>query len=249
MTDAPLMDLTTVRTVDYTRTGGERETTGMDQGIGRTNASAAVQRRAGLRWKRPLDVALSGILLLVLAPLLGALMLLIRLQSGGPALYRQERVGLDGQLFTMFKLRTMLVDNDQEQHRQVAANWFAGISGSNGYKSLDDPRITRVGRVLRRLSLDEVPQLFNVVRGDMSLVGPRPAIPYELQHYSAEYFERLDVPPGITGLWQVKDRDRVSAGEMMALDLQYVRTASLLLDLKILVMTGPAVLAAALKAG
>ncbi len=243
------MDLTTVRTVDNTRSGGEREVTGMDHGIGRTNASAAVQSRAGLRWKRPLDVALSGILLLVLAPLLAALVLLIRLQSGGPALYRQERVGLDGQLFTMFKLRTMLVDNDQDQHRQVAANWFAGISGSNGYKSLDDPRITPVGRVLRRLSLDEVPQLFNVVRGDMSLVGPRPAIPYELQHYSAEYFERLDVPPGITGLWQVKDRDRVSAGEMMALDLQYVRTASLLLDLKILAMTGPAVLAAALKAG
>ena len=243
------MHPTSVRTVDDTRrTGGwELEVTGMDQGISRTNATTASQSRAWLWWKRPLDVALSGALLVVLAPLLGALTLLVRLEGGGPALYRQERVGLDGQLFTIFKLRTMLVDNDENQHREVAANWFAGVSGSNGYKSLEDPRITRLGRLLRRLSLDELPQLFNVIRGDMSLVGPRPAIPYELQHYSAEHFERQEVPPGITGLWQVKDRDRLSACEMMELDLQYVRDASLLLDLKILVLTCPAVIAGALK--
>jgi lipopolysaccharide/colanic/teichoic acid biosynthesis glycosyltransferase len=179
---------------------------------------------------------------------MGVLALLIRLESHGPAFYRQERVGLDGQLFTIFKLRTMLVDCDELQHRQVAANWFAGVSNSNGYKSPDDPRVTRVGSLLRRLSLDELPQLFNVVRGDMSLVGPRPAIPYELELYAPEYFERQNVPPGITGLWQVKGRDQLSAGEMMDFDLQYVHAASLWLDLKILAMTGPAVLAGALKA-
>ncbi|MBJ7612572.1 MAG: hypothetical protein DLM67_07650 [Candidatus Nephthysia bennettiae] len=222
--------------------------TGLDQGIGRTDGSIARQSRVWLWWKRPLDVALSGALLLAMSPLLGALALLIRLESRGPAFYRQQRVGLDGELFTIYKLRTMLVDNDESQHREVAAKWFAGVSNSNGYKPLHDSRVTRVGRILRRLSLDEVPQLFNVVRGDMSLVGPRPAIPYELQHYTTEYFERQDVLPGITGLWQVKGRDQLSAGEMMEFDLQYVRTASLLLDLKILAMTGPAVLAGALKA-
>jgi lipopolysaccharide/colanic/teichoic acid biosynthesis glycosyltransferase len=191
---------------------------------------------------------MSGALLLLMAPLLGALTLVIRLESRGPAFYKQQRVGLDGQLFTIYKLRTMLADNDENEHRAVAASWFAGASNSNGYKSLEDPRITRVGRVLRRLSLDEVPQLYNVVRGDMSLVGPRPAIPYELQHYAPSYFERQNVPPGITGLWQVKGRDQLSAAEMMELDLKYVRAASLWMDLKILAMTGPAVLAGALKA-
>jgi lipopolysaccharide/colanic/teichoic acid biosynthesis glycosyltransferase len=224
---------------------GERSD--LEQGISNANVSTASQSRARLWWKRPLDVLLSGALLLVLSPLIGVLALLIRLEGHGPAFYRQERVGLDGRLFTIFKLRTMLVDNDQNEHRQVAAKWFAGVSSSNGYKSLDDPRITRLGRVLRRLSLDEIPQLFNVVRGDMSLVGPRPAIPYELKHYAAEYFERQTVPPGITGLWQVKGRDQLSAVEMMAFDLRYVQEASLWLDLKILVMTAPAVLAGALR--
>lgn len=219
----------------------------MQQGIRSTDAPSADIRRASLGWKRPLDVALSGALILLLSPVLAALALLIRVESRGPALYRQVRVGLDGRTFTMFKLRTMLVDNDQNEHRQVAARWFAGVASSNGYKTLYDQRITRVGRILRRLSLDEVPQLFNVLRGDMSLVGPRPAIPYELQHYAAEHFERQEVPPGITGLWQVNGRDRLSAAQMMELDLRYVREASLWLDIKILAMTGPAVLVDALK--
>jgi lipopolysaccharide/colanic/teichoic acid biosynthesis glycosyltransferase len=148
----------------------------------------------------------------------------------------------------MFKLRTMLVDNDETRHRKVAANWFAGKSSSNGYKPLDDPRVTQVGRMLRRLSLDELPQLLNVVRGDMSLVGPRPAIPYELKYYKPEYFDRQNVPPGMTGLWQVYGRDKVSAPEMMEFDLVYARQVSFWLDLKILALTGPAVLAGALKA-
>src|SRR5438445_1446077 len=179
MTDAPLIDLGTGRTVDRTCYGGWKlEGAGLDQGIAQTKKSTIRRSRARLWWKRPLDVTLSGVLLFVTAPLLVATTLLIRLESRGPAFYRQERVGLDGQLFTMFKLRTMLCDNDENQHRQAAANWFAGESTSNGYKSPDDPRVTRVGRILRRLSIDEVPQLFNVLRGDMSLVGPRPAIPY-----------------------------------------------------------------------
>jgi lipopolysaccharide/colanic/teichoic acid biosynthesis glycosyltransferase len=199
-------------------------------------------------WKRPLDVAISAPLVIALLPLIGLLGLLVRLESRGPVFYRQERVGLGGRRFRILKLRTMHVNNDENAHRQAALRWFAGHTNGNGYKSLDDPRITRVGRVLRRLSLDELPQLLNVLWGDMSLVGPRPAIPYELEFYEPSYFQRQDVPPGITGLWQVSGRDRVSAARMMEIDLRYVRDVSLWLDLKILAKTGPAVLAGALQA-
>jgi lipopolysaccharide/colanic/teichoic acid biosynthesis glycosyltransferase len=187
-------------------------------------------------------------MLAALGPLLVVLAIAILLESGGPAFYKQERVGIHGRRFRMWKLRTMRVNNDEKAHREAAAKWFEGRQSSNGYKTLDDPRITRVGRVLRRTSLDELPQMFNVLRGDMSIVGPRPAIPYELDLYEPEYFRRQEVPPGITGLWQVSGRENISAGKMMDLDLSYVREASLSLDLMILIKTGPAVLGSALKA-
>ena len=198
-------------------------------------------------WKRPLDVAVGGPLAIGLLPVIGLLGLLVRLDSRGPAFYRQERVGLAGKRFQILKLRTMRTDNDDSEHRQAAERWFAGHANGNGYKSLADPRITRVGRFLRRYSLDELPQLVNVIRGDMSLVGPRPAIPYELELYQPAYFGRQQVPPGMTGLWQVSGRDRISAADMMEIDLRYVREASLWLDLKILAKTGSAVVSSGLS--
>jgi lipopolysaccharide/colanic/teichoic acid biosynthesis glycosyltransferase len=196
-----------------------------------------------LWWKRPLDAGLAAGALLVALPLIGCMAIAIRLDSPGPALIRQPRVGRAGAPFGMWKLRSMQADCDQTVHRQAAANWFAGQPQEGSYKTLADPRITRVGRVLRRTNLDELPQLLNVLRGEMSLVGPRPAIEYELNHYQPGYFARLTVPPGMTGLWQVTRRDRLSAHEMMELDLRYVSELSPWLDLKILAKTVPALLA------
>jgi len=204
-------------------------------------------RRVGrtLWWKRLLDVLLGTPLLLISLPLLACLALAVVLDSRGPAFFNQERVGWRGRAFRMWKLRTMHADCDQTLHRHSAASWFAARAQGDSYKTLSDPRITRVGRFLRRTNLDELPQLFNVGRGEMSLVGPRPAIPYELAHYRPAYFERLKAPPGMTGPWQVTSRDHLSADQMMQLDLRYVREASPGLDLRILLMTIPALWASA----
>jgi lipopolysaccharide/colanic/teichoic acid biosynthesis glycosyltransferase len=198
-----------------------------------------------LGWKRPFDLVVGTIALLGALPVILCLALAVVLDSPGPAFFGQERVGRDGRRFRIWKLRSMQAGCDQSAHRHAAARWFAGQPTSDRYKGLDDPRITRLGRLLRRTNLDELPQLLNVVKGDMSLVGPRPAIPYELAHYRSADYQRLCVPPGITGLWQVSRRDRLSAAQMMDLDLRYVRQASPWLDLRILFMTVPAVLASA----
>jgi lipopolysaccharide/colanic/teichoic acid biosynthesis glycosyltransferase len=203
---------------------------------------------ARCRWKRALDLAIGVPLLLVLLPLIGLLTLLVRLDTPGPALYSQDRVGRDGRRFAMWKLRTMVEQADDGLHRAAAASWFRGRDDDGRFKSLSDPRITRVGRWLRRTNLDELPQLINVALGEMSLVGPRPAIPYELEHYEPEYFDRLRVPPGMTGLWQVSGREQLSAKQMMTLDREYVSQMSLWLDLRILALTLP-VLAAGLTRG
>jgi lipopolysaccharide/colanic/teichoic acid biosynthesis glycosyltransferase len=200
-----------------------------------------------LGWKRPFDLVLGAIALLVALPLIACLALAVVLDSPGHPFFHQERVGREGRRFRMWKLRTMHDGCDQAVHRRTAADWFAGRADGHHYKSLADPRITRVGRLLRRTNLDELPQLLNVVLGDMSLVGPRPAIPYELAHYRSVYFRRLSVPPGMTGLWQVTRRDRLPADEMMRLDLRYVDEASPWLDLKVLAMTVPALLASAAR--
>jgi lipopolysaccharide/colanic/teichoic acid biosynthesis glycosyltransferase len=198
-----------------------------------------------LWWKRPFDLVLGGIALVVSLPLMCCLAVAVTLEDGGPALFEQDRVGRHGGRFRMWKLRTMRAGCEQGTHRRTAADWFGGrAAAGDRYKTLADPRITRVGRLLRRLDLDELPQLFNVVRGEMSLVGPRPAIPYELAHYQPAYFGRLEVPPGMTGLWQVSGRDRMSAAEMMALDLRYARQVSPWLDLRIMARTPAALLAA-----
>ena len=210
-------------------------------------AASTPASAAALRWKRPLDLSLGVLLAILAAPLILALALFVAMESRGPVFFRQERVGRLGTTFRMWKIRTMYVRCDDAPHRQAAAAWFAGQAGSGDrYKTLSDPRITRVGRVLRKTNLDELPQLLNVLRGDMSLVGPRPAIAYELAHYEPAYMERFQVRPGMTGLWQVTRRDRLSAREMMTLDTRYVRQASLWLDLKIILLTAPALLQGAL---
>jgi lipopolysaccharide/colanic/teichoic acid biosynthesis glycosyltransferase len=189
-----------------------------------------------------LDLVLTSVAMVPLLPLMALLGVLIRLDSEGPAIFQQERVGYGGRTFKIWKFRSMHLDSSDEHHRAAAAAWFAGDPAPHGYKAANDPRITRMGRFLRHSSLDELPQLFNVLAGEMTLVGPRPAIPYELAMYKPWYFQRFDVKPGITGLWQVSGRDRTSAAEMMALDLRYLRERSLAADLKILIRTVPAAL-------
>jgi lipopolysaccharide/colanic/teichoic acid biosynthesis glycosyltransferase len=199
-------------------------------------------------WKRSLDLVLASAALLILAPVLACMAVLIMVDSRGPALYGHERIGRFGVPFTLWKFRSMREGSSQTIHERATANWFTGRPIGGRYKSENDPRITRLGRYLRRSSLDELPQLFNVLKGEMSLVGPRPMTAYERAQYEASYFEREAVRPGVTGLWQVSGRDRLSARQMMALDLSYVRELSLALDLKILARTLPAVLADARRA-
>jgi len=199
--------------------------------------------------KRTLDIAVSLIALLVLAPLLAALWLLARSTSPGPGFFRQERVGLHMRRFSMLKLRTMYVSHGDQIHRDyvsglLAGGREAGPRTSGGLFKLEtDPRITPVGAWLRRTSLDELPQLLNVLRGEMSLVGPRPALPWEAEMWPLAYpgYQlRFEVRPGMTGLWQVSGRSRLSVQEWLYLDAEYVRRRSFGLDLAILARTLPA---------
>jgi lipopolysaccharide/colanic/teichoic acid biosynthesis glycosyltransferase len=199
--------------------------------------------------KRALDLAGSLFLLAVLLPLLLVLAALVKLTSKGPVFFRQVRIGERAKPFKMLKFRTMRVDVDQTLHKDFVTSFIK--SGGQGQKSPDavfkmtnDPRITRIGHVLRKTSLDELPQLWNVVRGEMSLVGPRPPIPYEVEQYASWHRRRvLEAKPGITGLWQVAGRSRTTFDEMVRLDLRYAKSPSLLTDLKILLATPKAVIA------
>ncbi len=194
----------------------------------------------GGRGKRALDLAIAAPLTALLLPLILVIALLVRLDSRGPAFFRQWRVGLGGRPFRMWKFRSMYAGAPQDVHLDLARQWFTGAPVPSSYKAGRDPRVTRAGRLLRRMSLDELPQLFNVLMGDMSLVGPRPAIPYELDFYETWHRERFEAPPGMTGLWQVTGRDHLPAPVMMELDVRYVRDRSLGLDLRILARTLPA---------
>lgn len=198
--------------------------------------------------KRATDLLIATVGLIALSPFLLLIYCLVKLDSPGPALFRQQRVGMDGRVFTLYKFRTMRVDADAEVHREHMSQVINGCiaaqtDGELLYgKIADDQRVTRVGRILRRLSLDELPQLFNVLRGQMSMVGPRPPIPYEVEHYSDWHRKRLEVKPGITGLWQVSGRNTLPFEEMVQLDIYYIENWSLWLDLKIMVQTLPAIL-------
>ena len=202
--------------------------------------------------KRVMDVGGSLLLLTLLSPILLASAIAVKLSSKGPVLYRQQRVGQYGKTFTFLKFRSMYVNNDPSVHQRYVMQLIAGqaqrhpgsVKGEGVYKLTKDERITRVGAFLRCTSLDELPQLVNVLRGEMSLVGPRPAIPYEVAAYQTWHRRRvLEVKPGITGLWQVNGRGRVEFDEMVRLDLRYARDWSPWLDLKILLRTPRAVIA------
>jgi lipopolysaccharide/colanic/teichoic acid biosynthesis glycosyltransferase/uncharacterized protein (DUF2267 family) len=208
-------------------------------------------RRVGLGLKRLVDIGGSLFALLLLSPLFALIASLIKLTSRGPVFFCQTRVGQYGENFTFLKFRTMYVRNNSSIHKDfvrkfISAKAPSGRHGENGqssvYKLVDDPRVTRIGKFLRRASLDELPQLLNVLKGDMSLVGPRPPIPYECDVYELWHRRRvLEAKPGMTGLWQVHGRSRTSFDDMVRLDLRYARCWSLWLDLKILLKTPRAV--------
>lgn len=188
--------------------------------------------------KRLLDIVGALVALVFFLPVIAVLAVLIKLESRGPVFYRSTRIGRGGRAFTFLKLRSMVKDADRRKHQLKHLNESDGPV----FKMARDPRITRIGRFIRTSSLDELPQFFNVLLGDMSLVGPRPPIPEEVAQYEPWQLRRLDVRPGITCLWQISGRSRIGFQEWMRLDLEYIKHQSLALDLKILLRTIPAVL-------
>jgi lipopolysaccharide/colanic/teichoic acid biosynthesis glycosyltransferase len=203
--------------------------------------------------KRAMDVVGSITALILFSPLFVLISAVIKLTSKGPTFFKQERVGQYGRRFTFLKFRSMYFGNDPKIHQEYVKQFISGKSDPVGpegnhravYKLKDDPRVTPVGRLLRKASLDELPQFLNVLKGDMSLVGPRPPIPYELEKYDQWHRRRLlEAKPGITGLWQVNGRSKTKFDDMVRLDLEYARTWSPWLDVKILLKTPRAVLSA-----
>ena len=189
-------------------------------------------------FRRTLDVTTSGLICLLVAPLFLIIALAIKLDSKGPILFVQERVGKGGRRFKMYKFRTMPVDIDRSTHQAFMKAFINGKVETNGkntvYKPFEATHITRIGRILRKTSLDELPQLINVLKGDMSLIGPRPNVPWEVEEYRYVHQERLEVLPGITGLAQVRGRSGITFDEIVRYDIEYVEKRSLLLDLRIL---------------
>lgn len=239
-TTAMLVPPTQVHVIDHVATAGTLS--------GRCLLRGRVQCRRWL-WrsviagraqaKRALDVMASALFLLTMSPVYLLIALVVKLEDGGPAFFAQTRVGEGGRLFTMYKFRSMCLNAearltellDQNQHSEGVV-----------FKIKNDPRLTRVGKWLRRLSLDELPQLFNVLRGDMSLVGPRPPVPREVALYSLEDRRRLLIKPGITCFWQIGGRSEIDFSDQVRLDVQYIEAQSFWLDIKILIKTVPAVL-------
>ena len=196
--------------------------------------------------KRAVDVVSSLLVMTVGAPLFIFLAVAVKLSSPGPIFFRQVRIGKDGQPFVFYKFRSMRHNNDDAAHRDFAREFINGDSVESRdrtvFKMVRDPRITAIGRFLRRSSLDELPQFYNVLRGEMSLVGPRPPFSYELDHYQDWHRDRLMVKPGLTGLWQVSGRSDISSEQRFALDTFYIEHWSMGLDLEIILKTVPAML-------
>ncbi len=215
--------------------GGRVETFHGDQVLTVANGP---DRVLGLLLKRMLDIGLSSFALLVLAPIAAAVTVAVKLEDGGPVFFRQARSGLHGRAFTVVKFRTMVPDAEGRLAALADRNEISG----HAFKVADDPRVTRVGHVLRRTSLDEMPQFWNVLRGDMSIVGPRPPLPGEVAGYDLWHRRRLSMKPGITGLWQVSARLEAEFDRWVELDLIYIDRWSLWLDFKIMVRTVPAML-------
>jgi lipopolysaccharide/colanic/teichoic acid biosynthesis glycosyltransferase len=195
--------------------------------------------------KRTLDILGAATLLLLMLPVILIAALAVKVDSRGPVFFGQERVGLGGRTFRIWKFRSMVVDNDDSEHAAYVAKLITGEADAKGgvFKLVGDSRITRVGAHIRRYSIDELPQLWNVLRGHMSLVGPRPALPREVALYDAAARQRLMVKPGITGLWQVSGRCELTFAEMVDLDVRYGREWSLKTDVSILLRTPVAALA------
>jgi lipopolysaccharide/colanic/teichoic acid biosynthesis glycosyltransferase len=214
-------------------------------------------RRVRAAVKRSFDFVAAGTLLMILAPLFLVVSVAIRLDSRGPAFFHQDRVGAkprfrsgvtewEARTFQVHKFRSMAADSDDSAHQDYITAFVEGSAEESGkegstFKLVDDPRVTRLGRLLRKTSIDELPQLLNVLAGDMSLVGPRPVPIYEARQYETWQMERLHARPGMTGYWQVYGRGQVTFEEMMRMDIFYVRNQSLFLDLKLLALTVPAV--------
>lgn len=210
-------------------------------------AAGGVGSLTGRLAKRLLDVIVAAACLLVASPLLVAVAVAIRLTTPGPALFRQVRLGRDRRPFELCKFRTMYTGCPDDVHREYVTKLLTDDQPPDGgrdgvFKLEDDARITPIGRLLRKTSIDELPQLINVIRGHMSLVGPRPPLPWEAELFDAVFFGRFAVPPGLTGLWQVSGRNSLTMKQGLELDLEYVRRRSLTLDLWILIKTIPVVL-------
>jgi lipopolysaccharide/colanic/teichoic acid biosynthesis glycosyltransferase len=215
-----------------------------------TVETVAIQRTIRInqdyqRTKRSLDILFTLLMLIPLCIVVGIVAICIRLDSPGPIFFRQKRVGRDGVEFDIFKFRSMHVDSDDSRHREAIVKYLNGqkldesTTSDLSYKQVDDPRVTRVGRFIRKTSVDELPQFFNVLRGEMSLVGPRPPLPYEVESYSWHDKLRLSGTPGLTGPWQVYGRSRVPFQEMVEMDIAYLRRQTLLEDLKLIALTVP----------
>ncbi|MBV9229555.1 MAG: sugar transferase [Chloroflexi bacterium] len=201
-----------------------------------------------LRAKRFLDIAFTLLILPLILFVSAIVIVLIRLDSKGPILYRQKRVGQNGVEFEMLKFRSMHVDNDDSVHREAIKQYMNGEALNSDsampYKISCDSRITRVGKIIRKTSIDELPQFWNVLRGQMSLVGPRPPLPYETELYTAHEWLRLSGKPGLTGFWQIYGRSKVSFQEMIEMDLAYLQRQSLWEDIRLIVLTIPVMLLA-----
>ncbi|MGB5756984.1 MAG: sugar transferase [Acidimicrobiales bacterium] len=217
------------------------------RGVATTQRPQVMLRPVQLRVKRGIDVVGATILLVMLAPLLAAVAVSIKATSRGPIIFRQSRLGLDRRPFTVYKFRSMRVDADPDVHRRFLNHQLAlGAEGCEAeiqhFKVTDDNRVTAVGLIIRRLSIDELPQLVNVIKGQMSLVGPRPDLAYSLELYQPHHYRRFNVVPGMTGLWQVSGRSNLSFVEMLELDVVYADTWSLATDIGILARTIPVLL-------
>lgn len=204
-------------------------------------------RSSYLKTKRVLDILFSLLVMIPICLVVAIVAVCIRFETPGPIFYRQKRLGLNGHEFMMLKFRSMYINNDDSVHRQAIARFMDGQKLNEGkadtsYKKNDDPRITKVGRLIRKTSIDELPQFFNVLRGDMTLVGPRPPLLYEIERYEQRDWLRLTGKPGLTGIWQVYGRSRVSFKEMVEMDIQYLQQQSHLLDLKLICLTVPVML-------
>ncbi len=201
-----------------------------------------------LKVKRLLDLVFTILILLPLFIVIAIFAVLIRIDSKGPIFFRQKRIGMNGVEFDLFKLRSMYVDSDDSVHRESIKQYMNGAalndkeSLDNLYKLVDDPRVTRIGQFIRKYSIDELPQFINVLRGEMTLVGPRPPLPYEVEAYGPHEWIRLFGKPGLTGTWQVYGRSRVPFQEMVEMDIEYLGNQSILLDLKLIALTLPVML-------